>query len=159
MAGTDDEPLNRTHDSVPFGQLRNLAERNSSFKCYTMEMDAPSETTPARSTRQAQTAANDLRIIEAARAVLLADPDAPISAIAERAGVGIAALYRRYPSKEELIRQIYHENQQVLLAMVRAALADDGDPWDVLLSLLPPRPRRRRRFVLTSFSRRLLLHR
>ncbi len=96
-----------------------------------MDMDAPSETTPARSARQAQTAVNDQRIIDAARAVLLADPGAPISAIAERAGVGIAALYRRYPSKEELIKQIYHENQHILLAETRAALADHGDPWEV----------------------------
>lgn len=94
-------------------------------------MDAPSETAPARSTRQAQTAANDARIIAAARAVFLSDPNAPISAIAERAGVGIAALYRRYPSKEELIRQIYHENQRLIMDEAEAALAADGDPWEI----------------------------
>jgi AcrR family transcriptional regulator len=96
-----------------------------------MDMDAPSETAPARSTRQAQTAANDARIVAAARAVFLSDPNAPISAIAERAGVGIAALYRRYPSKEELIRQIYHENQRLIMDEAEAALAADGDPWEV----------------------------
>jgi AcrR family transcriptional regulator len=96
-----------------------------------MDMDAPSETAPARSTRQAQAAANDARILAAARAVFLSNPNAPISAIAERAGVGIAALYRRYPSKEELIKQIYLENLELLFAEVRAALADDGDPWEV----------------------------
>ena len=120
-------PDERTNHSVP----QKLSERNSSFKCYTMDMDATSETTPARSTRQAQTAANDERIIAAARAFFLSDPNAPISAIAERAGVGIAALYRRYPSKEELIRQIYHENQRLIMAEVEAALAADGDPWEI----------------------------
>lgn len=118
---------------IPFWiyRLHRNAERNSSFKWYTMDMDAPSETTPTRTARQFQTAENDRRIIEAAREVFLSDPGAPISAIAERAGVGIAALYRRYPSKDELIKQIYHENQQLLLTEVRAALADDGDPWEV----------------------------
>ena len=96
-----------------------------------MDMDAPIETTPARTSRQAQAAANDQRIIEAARAVFLADPNAPISAIAERAGVGIAALYRRYPSKEELIKRIYHENQQLIMDEAQAALAADGDPWEI----------------------------
>jgi AcrR family transcriptional regulator len=94
-------------------------------------MNVPSETTPARTSRHSQAAANDQRIIDAARAVFLSDPNAPISAIAERAGVGIAALYRRYPSKEELIKQIYHENQRLLMDEVQAALADDGDPWEV----------------------------
>ncbi len=108
-----------------------LAERNSSFKWYTLGMETPSDPAPARLSRQAQTAANDERIIAAARAVFLTDPHAPISAIAERAGVGIAALYRRYPSKEELIKQLYLENQKLIVAEIQAALADDGDPWEV----------------------------
>ena len=44
--------------------------------------------------------------MQAARAVFVSDPSAPISAVAERAGVGISALYRRYGSKEELLRQV-----------------------------------------------------
>ena len=54
--------------------------------------------------RQAEAARNDQRILEAARAVSLADPGAPVSAVAERAGVGIGGLYRRYRSKEDLLR-------------------------------------------------------
>lgn len=108
-----------------------LTERNSSFKCYTTDMNDPAERTPGRISRQSLVAANDQRIIEAARAVFLSDPNAPIAAIAERAGVGIAALYRRYPSKEELLKRLYHENQHLLMAEIQAALADDGDPWEV----------------------------
>jgi hypothetical protein len=64
---------------------------------------APSETMSAPlSGRQAEARRNDGLILEAAREVFVEDPDAPISAVAERAGVGIGALYRRYASKEEL---------------------------------------------------------
>ena len=35
--------------------------------------------------------------------MFVADPKAPIAAVAERAGVGISTLYRRYGSKEDLL--------------------------------------------------------
>lgn len=45
-------------------------------------------------------ARNDKRILESARAVF----------VAEHAGVGISALYRRYASKGELLRQLNRDN-------------------------------------------------
>lgn len=54
--------------------------------------------------RQAQAARNDELILQAAREVFLADPAAPIAAVAARAGAGIGALYHRYASKEDLLR-------------------------------------------------------
>ena len=51
--------------------------------------------------RQAQAAHNDELILQAAREVFLADPEAPVSAVAARAGVGIGALHHRYASKED----------------------------------------------------------
>src|SRR3954464_2778453 len=48
--------------------------------------------------RRAQAARNDTAILEAARAVYAADPEAPKPSGAARAGGGISALYRRYPS-------------------------------------------------------------
>jgi AcrR family transcriptional regulator len=86
-------------------------------------------TTPNLSGRRAEAARNDERILEAARAVFVADPDAPISAVADRAGVGISALYRRYPSKEDLLRHLCAEGLARYTAAVEAALADDGDAW------------------------------
>ena len=79
--------------------------------------------------RQAEAARNDQRILEAARAVFTADPTAPISAVAERAGVGISALYRRYRSKEELLQQLSLDGLRRYIVEVESALADDGDPW------------------------------
>jgi AcrR family transcriptional regulator len=82
--------------------------------------------------RRAQAARNDEVILAAARAVFLENPQAPISAVAERAGVGISALYRRYPSKEDLLRRLCGDGLTAYLAAVREALdaLDTGaDPW------------------------------
>lgn len=85
--------------------------------------------------RKAQAARNDGLILDAARAVFLADPGAPISAVAERAGVGISALYRRYPSKEVLLRTLCYEGLRTYCALGAAALeAPDG--WAGLVGFL-----------------------
>jgi AcrR family transcriptional regulator len=86
--------------------------------------------------RRAQAARNDQLILEAARAVFVTDPDAPIAAVAERAGVGMSALYRRYPSKEELLRRLAGDGLRRYLAEAEAALADDGDPWDAFVGFM-----------------------
>lgn len=78
--------------------------------------------------RQAQAAHNDEVILRAAREVFLADPAAPISAVAERAGVGIGALYHRYHGKEDLLRTLCWNGQLIYLAEVKRALAASGDP-------------------------------
>ena len=79
--------------------------------------------------RQGQARRNDARILEAAREVFLEDPDAPISAVAARAGVGIGALYRRYASKQDLLRQLARDGLRRYLAEVEVAVADTGDAW------------------------------
>ena len=61
--------------------------------------------------------------------MFVADPDAPVSAVAAPAGVGMSALYRRYPSKEDLLRRLAGDGLRRYLAEAEAALADDGDPW------------------------------
>jgi AcrR family transcriptional regulator len=74
--------------------------------------------------RRGQAARNDGAILDAARAVFLADPRAPVSAVAERAGVGISALYRRYPGKDDLLRRICHDGLRQYLAEAETALAE-----------------------------------
>ena len=83
----------------------------------------------ALSGRRAQAARNDARILEAAREVFIADPGAPISAVAKRAGVGISALYRRYESKEELLRRLCADGLERYIAAAEGALAADQDHW------------------------------
>jgi AcrR family transcriptional regulator len=91
---------------------------------------------PRLSGRQAQAARNDRLILEAAREVFTADPEAPIAAVAERAGVGISALYRRYRSKEDLLRHLTLEGLRRYIAIVEAALADESDPWQAFATFM-----------------------
>jgi AcrR family transcriptional regulator len=79
--------------------------------------------------RRAQAARNDLLILESAKAVFLADPGAPITAVAKHAGVGISALYSRYASKDDLLRTLCTEGLQRVIAETQQALADDRDSW------------------------------
>jgi AcrR family transcriptional regulator len=94
------------------------------------------ETTLRLPGRQAEAARNDQVILEAARTVFTADPGAPISAVAERAGVGISALYRRYRSKEELLQRLSLEGLRRYIAEVEIALADEGDPWEAFAAFM-----------------------
>jgi AcrR family transcriptional regulator len=86
-------------------------------------------TTRPLSGRRAQAARNNQRILEAARQVFIADPTAPMATVAKQAGVGMGAVYRRYRSKEELLRRLAGDGLRRYLAAAETALADDGDPW------------------------------
>jgi|HubBroStandDraft_3_1064219.scaffolds.fasta_scaffold113860_2 AcrR family transcriptional regulator len=86
--------------------------------------------------RRREAARNDVSILDAARAVFLEDPSAPVSAVAARAKVGISALYRRYPSKEDLLRELARDGLVRYMAELEAALADDRDPWLVYADCL-----------------------
>ncbi|MFI6597486.1 TetR/AcrR family transcriptional regulator [Nonomuraea sp. NPDC050536] len=87
-------------------------------------------TTTPMSGRKAQAARNDELILTAAREVFTADPGAPIAAVAERAGVGISALYRRYASKDALLQKLCGDGLKRYIACAEKALADHGDPWE-----------------------------
>ncbi|GAB2959188.1 TetR/AcrR family transcriptional regulator [Micromonospora polyrhachis] len=89
--------------------------------------------TPRKRGPQARAARNDQALIEAAREVFIAQGfDAPVSAVAERAGVGMGSLYRRYRTKEELLQRLCADSLQHLAETARAALAID-DPWQGLI--------------------------
>src|SRR5580693_8240406 len=103
-----------------------LSERNIPFNCYPAGMRNPDG---PLSGRRREAARNDVEILDAARSVFLEDPSAPIAAVAARAHVGISALYRRYPSKEDLLRELARDGLARYAAELAAALADDRDPW------------------------------
>jgi AcrR family transcriptional regulator len=79
--------------------------------------------------RQAEARRNDHAVLDAARDVFSArGADAPISVVAERAGVGMGTLYRRYGSKAELLqRMCVLAMEQGIEAAGEALQADD--PW------------------------------
>lgn len=85
--------------------------------------------------RRSQAAQNDSLILAAARDVFLADPKAPIAAVAARAGVGISALYRRHPSKEDLLRQLCHDGLRRFIEVAESASAEP-DGWRAFTDFL-----------------------
>ena len=80
--------------------------------------------------RKAQANRNDEAILRAAREVFVADPSAPISAVAKEAGVGISALYRRYESKEVLLQTLCANGLETYTECAEAALASEAGPWE-----------------------------
>jgi AcrR family transcriptional regulator len=94
------------------------------------------QATTRLSGRRGQAAANDHRILAAARAVFVADPTARVSAVAAQAGVGISALYRRYPSKEDLLRQLCRDGLRLYVEEAEAAVARNGDAWEIFADFL-----------------------
>lgn len=81
--------------------------------------------------RRAEAARNDTKILDAAREVFLSDPEAPIATVAARAGVGIGALYRRYPSKETLLQELARDGLTRFKAELAVALGEAGDAWTI----------------------------
>jgi AcrR family transcriptional regulator len=87
--------------------------------------------------RRAEARRNNRMILEAARRVFTQNPSAPISAVAAEAGVGVSALYRRYESKDDLLRTLCTDGLHRYISITEAALADrSSDPWDVFATYL-----------------------
>ncbi|WP_199040721.1 TetR/AcrR family transcriptional regulator [Glycomyces salinus] len=86
--------------------------------------------------RKAQAARNDKLILQAAREVFIADPEAPIAEVSKHAGVGISALYRRYPSKEDLLRKLCSDGLARYTELVREAVDSEDDIWDAFCAFL-----------------------
>src|SRR3954452_19376174 len=81
-------------------------------------------------TLRADAARNREAIVEAARAVFAEQGlDAPLDEIAKRAGTGNATLYRRFPTRGDLIAAVFAERMGDHLAAVERALAHE-DPWE-----------------------------
>ena len=80
------------------------------------------------------------RVLDAAAEVFAEQgPDACVDEIARRAGVGNATLYRRFPTREELVQAALLGPMTEYVAAAEEGLAD-ADPWagfrDYLLRLL-----------------------
>ena len=81
--------------------------------------------------RQAEAAVNDVRVLDAARDVFATGGyDAPVAAVAAAAGVGIASLYRRYGSKDELLADVCLRSMRELSEL--AAAPGGGSPAERL---------------------------
>ena len=80
---------------------------------------------------------NRVQILAAAREVFVEQGvDAPLESIAQRAGVGIATLYRRFPDRTALIRQVAIDSLGQVLAAARVGSADECDAWSAFTGFL-----------------------
>jgi AcrR family transcriptional regulator len=80
---------------------------------------------------------NREQIIAAAREVFLEQGiHAPLEEIARRAGVGIATLYRRFPDRYTLVREVALDNMALLGEELDRATAAHPDAWGALTQLL-----------------------
>ena len=76
---------------------------------------------------------NRERLLDAACDVLVErGADAPLDEIARRAGVGIATLYRRFPDRAALLRQVALELLRRSADEARRALAEEPDAFQAL---------------------------
>ncbi|MFE1249689.1 TetR/AcrR family transcriptional regulator [Streptomyces sp. NPDC058735] len=61
---------------------------------------------------------------------------APMEDVARRARVGVGTVYRRFPSKDILVRRIAAEETARLTDQARAALGQEDEPWSALSRFL-----------------------
>lgn len=80
---------------------------------------------------RADAAENRARIVEVARAVVASSDELKLNAIAKRAGVGQGTLYRHFPTREDLLAEVYRHDVEELVAAAPDLLAEH-DPVTAL---------------------------
>jgi AcrR family transcriptional regulator len=76
-----------------------------------------------RGSLRADAAGNRARIIAAARAAIASSAELKLNAIARSAGVGQGTLYRHFPTREDLLAEVYREDVGELVAAAPELLA------------------------------------
>jgi AcrR family transcriptional regulator len=95
----------------------------------------PTASTPPRPLRR-DAERNRQRILLAGRAAFAERGlEVTLDEIAQRAGVGVGTVYRRYSNKDELIDELYEDILAEIAAIAEAELAQD-DPWKGLAGFL-----------------------
>jgi AcrR family transcriptional regulator len=94
-------------------------------------MDLPAD--KASRKPRADSLRNRERLIEAARTVFAAGgPDASLEAVARTAGVGIATLYRHFPTREALFQSVYRHEVDQLVALAGRLPDQTANPVEAL---------------------------
>jgi len=76
---------------------------------------------------------NRRRLLEAARDVFIErGPSAPVEEIARRAGTGIATLYRHFPDRQALMREVVLDALQRTIEEARRVTEEEPDPFRAL---------------------------
>src|SRR6478752_1501928 len=61
---------------------------------------------------------------------------APMEDVARRARVGVGTVYRRFPSKDVLVRRIAEEETARLTEQAQTALGQEEEPWQAMAGFL-----------------------
>jgi AcrR family transcriptional regulator len=72
---------------------------------------------------------NRARIVEAARNAIAAAPDAAdlrLNAIAKQAGIGQGTLYRHFPTRADLLAEVYRSEVEELVALAKTLLETEA---------------------------------
>lgn len=91
-------------------------------------MSIPSTKSPSR--LRSDAALNVRRILDAGREVLRENPQASVEDVARAAGLGVATLYRRFPTRDDLLRGVVWDIFETDMAPALARAEDAEDPRD-----------------------------
>lgn len=89
----------------------------------------------AGSTKRADARRNEAALLDAAAEVFTtAGVQAPVRQIAAHAGVGVATIYRHFPTRSDLVVAVYRHQVQTCAQAGPRLLEECSDPWDALLA-------------------------
>jgi AcrR family transcriptional regulator len=101
------------------------------FMKMTVPDTAPTLAITVRRPHRADARRNFDALLAAAREAFNRDGiDVPLEDIARQAGVGIATLYRNFPTRSDLVEAVYVSEIEELLQAARDA--EEQEPWDAL---------------------------
>ncbi|MFC5183507.1 TetR/AcrR family transcriptional regulator [Actinomadura harenae] len=83
--------------------------------------------------KRADARRNERALLDAAAAVFVTSGvEAPVRDIASRAGVGVATIYRHFPTRADLITAVYRHQVESCAEAGRTLLAGDASPAEAL---------------------------
>ena len=94
----------------------------------------PQVTTGPPPRRRADAERNRAALLDAAASVFVASGvDAPVRDIAAAAGVGVATIYRHFPTRSDLVVAVYRHQVEACAEAGPTLLADEPSPYDALV--------------------------
>ncbi|WP_406859043.1 helix-turn-helix domain-containing protein [Streptomyces sp. HUAS MG47] len=97
-----------------------------------MTAESPAGDTPPRGKRADAQRNRQTVLAAAAEVFVTSGVDAPIRRIAARAGVGMATIYRHFPTRADLVTAVYHHQIEACAEAGPTLLAGADRPFDAL---------------------------
>ncbi|MFC7308088.1 TetR/AcrR family transcriptional regulator [Streptomyces monticola] len=97
-----------------------------------MATESPAGDSPSRGKRADAQRNRQTVLTAAAEVFVTSGVDAPIRQIAARAGVGMATIYRHFPTRADLITAVYHHQIEECAEAGPELLASADSPFDAL---------------------------